>query len=169
MYNDYSGPSLHCLRLHSLLIGPAPSSTPDVLCPSSPTVFFHLSPPLPPQDYMPTWAYPVSVPAHRKPVSLPSLTHHYPIPTPHPLPSPCHAYRIPIAASPPLLPKYFSTWPPVVVSSASCRHYGSRNFPPTSYPIYFEQTSNIGRRSTQSATIACLLLIYSRSDLVPAT
>ena len=49
-----------------------------------------------------------------KPVSLPSLTHHCPRPTPPTLAHPRHTFRITVAAVPPLLPKYFSTWPPIV-------------------------------------------------------
>ena len=52
-------------------------------------------------------------------------------------------------------------------STAACCHHGSQNLPPTSYPISFAHTSNIGCRSTHSATITCLLLIYSLRGYVP--
>ena len=54
-------------------------------------------------------------------------------------------------------------------SAAAYRHNRSRNFSPPLYPVSFEQTSNIGRRSTHSANVTCLFSIYSCRSFVSAT
>ena len=46
-------------------------------------------------------------------------------------------------------------------SAAVCCHHCSRNLLPPSYPFSFAQTLNIGRRATHSATVTCLMLVYS--------
>ena len=97
---DHSRPSIRPLLLHTLNIWLAPSSPPSVQCPACPTVDFYLPPPPPPQDHLPTWASPVSIPEYRKPISLPSLTHHFPRLNPHLLPLPHRACRIPVTAAP---------------------------------------------------------------------
>ena len=111
--------------LRSLIVGPAPHSPPSARCTSSYSVVSCLPLTPPPQDHLPTWESPVSIPAYLKNVSLPSITPHYLRPTPPPLPFPPHYFRIPVAAAPLLLPKSFSTWPPVVTpqlpaSTAAC-------------------------------------------------
>ena len=115
---DHSRPRIRRLLFRSLINGTAPPSPPSARCPSPPAVVFGLPPPPPPspppQDYPPTWASPISVPSYPKPIYLLSLTHHCLIRTSPPLPCPRHACRIVVAVAPPLLPKYFSTCPPVV-------------------------------------------------------
>ena len=150
--------------LHSLLIGPVPPSSPAVQCPSSPTVVFshhHHRTIRPP-------GRPPSPSQHTKnPISLPSLTYHYPIPTPPP-PSPLPLLSDSRHCCYPSADEIIFNVAPSCCSAASCRHHGSRNFPPSSYPLSFAQTSNIGQRATHSATVTCLLLIYSRISLVPS-
>ena len=52
--------------------------------------------------------------------------------------------------------KIFFNVAPSCCSVSSCRHHGSRNFPPPAYPVSFAHTSNIGQRVAHSATFACL-------------
>ena len=113
-------PRLHHLLLRSLIIGPAPTSPPDFRCPASPSVAFR---PGYAQDHPPTWASPVSIPAYQKTFARLSLTHHFQILTPPLLPRPHHDFRITVAATPTLPPKYLLTWisavftqPPVTIT-----------------------------------------------------
>ena len=142
---------LRCLLLRILLIGPAPTSPPDVRCPASPAVTFL---PGSARDHQPTRVSPVSVPEFLKTFDRLSLTRHFQRPNPPIPPRPHHAFRIPIAASPTLPPKYLLMWlsdvvlqPPVAITALNPP-------PPPLYPIYFAHTLKIGCRSTHSATVA---------------
>ena len=104
---EHSGPSIRCLLLHILLIGPDPPSTYAVRCPASPSFAFR---PGSAQDHPPTWESSVSVPAYQKTFACLSLTRHFQRPTPHLLLHPQHTCRIPVAAAPTLPPKYLLTW-----------------------------------------------------------
>ena len=80
-------------------------------------------------------------PSITKTPSPPFSHHHYPIPTPPPLPLSLHTCQIPVTTATSLLPKYFSTSPPVVATHppAATMAHGTSPLPHISYPLHKSQ------------------------------
>ena len=113
---DYFRPRLRCLLLRTL-IETAPPSLPAIRCPAFTTVLFL---PTSTRDHLPTRDSPVSVLAYvENPITLPSLTRHHHSLTLYLLPRPHHAFQIPFAATPMLLPKYLLARSSAAVPQAS--------------------------------------------------
>ena len=98
--------------------------------------------------------------------SLPDNDSSSPLSYPPCLPDSCHCCYHAAAAT--LLPKSLLEWYSAVVLQTPIDTTARATPPPPSYPIYFSQTSNIGRRATHSATIAFLLFMYPQRGLVPS-
>ena len=151
---DHCRPRLRRLLLRSLLIGPAPPSPPAIWFPAYPAVAFC---PGSARDHLTIRVLPVSFPSYEKPFARLSLIRHFQrlnlpfLPFPHHLPNSRRSRSHATA-------KIYFNVAFRCCYIAVCRHHGSWNLPPPSYPVSFAQNSKIGRRSTHSNTVVCPLL-----------
>ena len=132
---DQSGPRLHPLLLHRLLIEPTPPSLPDVQFPSGGAAHFCPAAPdnrrVSARDHPPNRASPVSVPAYQNNFSRLPLTHHFHSLIPPSWSRPRHACKIPVSTTPMLPPKSLLTWPSFVIQMPPASTMAPKAPPPS--------------------------------------